>query len=150
MLSKIWVWDPGSGKTYSRSRIQGSKRHRIPDPDPQHSLKGWILIHIRIQWIRIHSSAMYKPAIPISKPCSILFAEAIQVELCTLSAGSPTRTSLAWREPHAARQPPQPPRWVSSCLVSRIFFTRNSTLQRNLNLCIPRKGIAWPPSKFPH
>ncbi len=46
--SKIWVWDPGSEirdprsgiwdpeKTYSRSRIQGSKRHRIPDPDPQH------------------------------------------------------------------------------------------------------------------
>jgi hypothetical protein len=27
--SKIWVWDPGSG-------IQESKRHRIPDPDPQH------------------------------------------------------------------------------------------------------------------
>jgi hypothetical protein len=35
-LSKIWVWDPGSGKSYSGSRIQGSKRHRIPDPDPQH------------------------------------------------------------------------------------------------------------------
>jgi hypothetical protein len=38
MLSKIWVWvgirDPE--KTYSGSRIQGSKRHRIPDPDPQH------------------------------------------------------------------------------------------------------------------
>jgi hypothetical protein len=38
-LSKIWVL--GSGirdpeKTYSVSRIQGSKRHRIPDPDPQH------------------------------------------------------------------------------------------------------------------
>jgi len=34
-LSKIWVWDLGSGiKTYSRSwiRVQGSKRHRIPDP----------------------------------------------------------------------------------------------------------------------
>ncbi len=45
-LSKIWVWDPGFGirdlgseirdpvKTYSGSRIrvQGSKRHRIPDP----------------------------------------------------------------------------------------------------------------------
>ncbi len=35
-LSKIWVWDPGSEirdpeKTYSGSRIQGSKRHRIPD-----------------------------------------------------------------------------------------------------------------------
>jgi hypothetical protein len=30
--------DPGSGKTYSESRIQvqGSKRHRIPDPDSQH------------------------------------------------------------------------------------------------------------------
>jgi hypothetical protein len=26
-LSKIWVWDPGSS---------GQKKHRIPDPDPQH------------------------------------------------------------------------------------------------------------------
>jgi len=37
MFSNIWVWDPGSEirdpeKTYSGSRIQGSKRHRIPDP----------------------------------------------------------------------------------------------------------------------
>jgi hypothetical protein len=44
-LSKIWVWDPGSEirdpeKTYSVSRIQGSKRHRIPDPDPQHCFKA--------------------------------------------------------------------------------------------------------------
>ncbi len=43
-LSKIWVRDPGSKirdpeKTYSGSRIQGSKRHRIPDPDPQHCLE---------------------------------------------------------------------------------------------------------------
>jgi hypothetical protein len=39
-LSKIWIWDPGSEiwdpeKNYSRSRIQRSKRHRIPDPDLQ-------------------------------------------------------------------------------------------------------------------
>ncbi len=36
-LSKIYrfgIRDPV--KTYSGSRIQGSKRHRIPDPDPQH------------------------------------------------------------------------------------------------------------------
>jgi hypothetical protein len=51
-LSKIWVWDPGSEirdpgseirdpeKTYSGSRIQGSKRHWIPDPDPQHCFLG--------------------------------------------------------------------------------------------------------------
>jgi hypothetical protein len=43
-LSKIWVWDPGSEirdpeKTYSGSRIQGSKRHRIPDPE--HCMRGW-------------------------------------------------------------------------------------------------------------
>jgi hypothetical protein len=44
-LSKIWVWDPGSEiwdpesgirvrdpEKTSRSRIQGSKRHRFPDP----------------------------------------------------------------------------------------------------------------------
>jgi hypothetical protein len=47
-LSKIWIWDPRSGirdpeKTYSGSRIQGSKRHRIPDPDPQHWIKGNVL-----------------------------------------------------------------------------------------------------------
>jgi hypothetical protein len=43
-LSKIWIWDPGSEirdpeKTYSGSRFQGSKRQRVPDPDPQHWLK---------------------------------------------------------------------------------------------------------------
>jgi hypothetical protein len=43
-LSRIWVRDPGSEiqdpeKTYSGSRIQGLKRHRIPDPDPQHCLE---------------------------------------------------------------------------------------------------------------
>jgi hypothetical protein len=36
-LSKIWVWDPGSEIREKPipdpvSRIQGSKRHRIPDP----------------------------------------------------------------------------------------------------------------------
>jgi hypothetical protein len=39
MLSNIWVWDPESGKKPipdPGSQIQGSKRHRIPDPDPQH------------------------------------------------------------------------------------------------------------------
>jgi hypothetical protein len=40
-LSKIFVWYPGSEirdpeKTYSGSRIQESKRHRILDPHPQH------------------------------------------------------------------------------------------------------------------
>jgi hypothetical protein len=33
-LSKIWIWDPGSGKNLFR--IPRPKRHRIPDPDPQH------------------------------------------------------------------------------------------------------------------
>jgi hypothetical protein len=44
-LSKIWVWDPGSEirdpekpVPDPRFRIQGSKRHRIPDPDPQHCI----------------------------------------------------------------------------------------------------------------
>jgi hypothetical protein len=33
-------------KTYSGSRIQGSKRHRIPDPDPQHWSEVWIRLRI--------------------------------------------------------------------------------------------------------
>ncbi len=32
-LSEIWVGDPGSRKNCSRIRIQGSKKHRIPNPD---------------------------------------------------------------------------------------------------------------------
>ncbi len=33
-------------KTYSGSRIQGSKRHRILDPDPQHCHKHNLLINL--------------------------------------------------------------------------------------------------------
>ncbi len=33
-------------KTYSGSRIQGSKRHRIPDPDPQHCPKVFQTLHV--------------------------------------------------------------------------------------------------------
>ncbi len=50
MLSNIWVWDPGSGirdpgsgKTYSGSRIQGSKRHRIPDPGSGSATLGAVI-----------------------------------------------------------------------------------------------------------
>ncbi len=50
-LSEIWSGlfipdpDPGSGSRiriliFYPSRIQGSKRHRIPDPDPQHWRNG--------------------------------------------------------------------------------------------------------------
>ncbi len=45
-LSKIWVWDPGSEIRDPEkpipypSRIQGSKRHRIPEPDQQHWVKS--------------------------------------------------------------------------------------------------------------
>ncbi len=61
--SKIWVWDPGSEirdpeKTYSGSRIQGSKRHRIPDPDPQHWKKSYFVAILMVTdeeriWSRI-------------------------------------------------------------------------------------------------
>jgi hypothetical protein len=38
-LTKIWVWDPRSGirkKPIPDPGSKGSKKHRIPDPDPQH------------------------------------------------------------------------------------------------------------------
>jgi hypothetical protein len=40
-LSKIWVWDPGSGKNLFRIPDPGVKKapdpgSQIPDPDPQH------------------------------------------------------------------------------------------------------------------
>jgi hypothetical protein len=53
--SKIWVWDPGSGKTLFR--IQGSKRHRIPDP--QHFIKPSIGAKNRVG-----TGLSYRPARP--------------------------------------------------------------------------------------
>ncbi len=49
--------DMGSGirnpeKTYSGSRIKGSKRHRIPDPDPQHC-------QYRTVQVPVHSQKKY-------------------------------------------------------------------------------------------
>ncbi len=46
-LSKVWVWDPGSGKNLFRipdpgSRGQKGTGSRIPDPDPQH----WFFIFL--------------------------------------------------------------------------------------------------------
>ncbi len=46
-LSKVWVWDPGirdPGSGKNLFRIQGLKRHRIPDPDPQHCCFLYIMI----------------------------------------------------------------------------------------------------------
>jgi hypothetical protein len=34
-------------KTYSGSRIQGPKRHRIPDPDPQHCLPHYEKLELK-------------------------------------------------------------------------------------------------------
>jgi hypothetical protein len=41
IVTKIWVWDPDprSGKNLFRIPDPGVKRHRIPDPDPQHCFK---------------------------------------------------------------------------------------------------------------
>ncbi len=61
MLSKIWVWDPGSeirDPEKSLSPIQGSKRHRIqdPGPDPQHCLKFWLASLKQYCWWLVASS----------------------------------------------------------------------------------------------
>ncbi len=51
-FSNMWVWDPGSGINKKpipnpEPRIQGSKRHRILDPDPQHWVLVWAVLRIR-------------------------------------------------------------------------------------------------------
>jgi hypothetical protein len=49
-LSKIWVWDPGSGKKPipdPGSRIKGSKRPRFPDLEPQHWLYTVLMCLLR-------------------------------------------------------------------------------------------------------
>jgi hypothetical protein len=49
-LSKVWVCDPRSGIRKKLipdpgSRIQGSKRHRIPDPDPRPVMQSLCMAH---------------------------------------------------------------------------------------------------------
>ncbi len=45
-------------KTYSGSRIQGSKRHRIPDPDPQHWRNRNYFLRFRFRfWFRLLTSS---------------------------------------------------------------------------------------------
>ncbi len=60
------IRDPGSEirdpeKTYSGSRIQGSKRHRIPDPDPQHWEAGTVFMHDE-QLLRVVGKAYLRGA----------------------------------------------------------------------------------------
>jgi hypothetical protein len=64
-LSNIWVWDPRSGirkkrTGYSGSRIQGSKRYRIPDP--QH----WAEIPTLEQAVAMTRSNSLKKSAPFS------------------------------------------------------------------------------------
>ena len=37
----LGIRDPDKTYSESRIRVQGSKRHRIPDPDPQHWYQCW-------------------------------------------------------------------------------------------------------------
>ncbi len=65
-LSKIWVWDSRSGirdpeKTYSRSRIQRSKRHQFPDPDPQHWTIGTYSTAVDSRWRQIAQQLQLQP-----------------------------------------------------------------------------------------
>jgi hypothetical protein len=52
MLSKIWVWDPGSGKNLFR--IPGSKRHRIPDPG-----SGSATLYLRDHYFLCDDAGLY-------------------------------------------------------------------------------------------
>jgi hypothetical protein len=79
MLSKIWVWNPGSEirdpeKTYSGSRIQGSKRHRIPDPQ-----------HCEILYLLVVCPMRLCPLLAEDKPPDVLhqrFAKTWVLRIC--------------------------------------------------------------------
>ncbi len=64
-LSKIWVWDPGSGKILSRIPSQGSKRHRIPDP--QHCQGPILLLRNHTKETLIRSTLKVQCSFPDKK-----------------------------------------------------------------------------------
>jgi hypothetical protein len=60
-IRKKPIPDPESrGQKGTGSRIQGSKRHRIPDPDPQHCLKP-----IKVSYDHMYNCA--RPALCVGK-----------------------------------------------------------------------------------
>jgi hypothetical protein len=95
MLSNIWIWDPGSEirdpgseirdprsgirdpgseirdpeKTYSGSRIQGSKKHRIPDPGSATLLR-----------IRIRGSVNFNYRPGLGPTCTVHLTNILQVK----------------------------------------------------------------------
>jgi hypothetical protein len=79
-LQKIWGWDPGSGIRDPEENLfripdpgPGSKRHWIPDPDPQHCLKATdekSRIRIRKSVVRIHGSGSVPKCHPVPQHCS--------------------------------------------------------------------------------
>jgi hypothetical protein len=73
---RIRVVHPGSGSgffTHSGSRLQGSKRHRIPDPDPQHCLPNCFTgIQYRVSVERDHErNFMANNLCAIFTPCNL-------------------------------------------------------------------------------
>ncbi len=104
-LSKVWIRDPE--KTNSGSRIQGSKRHRILDPDPQHC--SWICIWIKLTkslWIRIHNTdypASYRYLLGWYSVSSIFSVGSISPTICdnsfsvvTVPNGSVSPCNCRW------------------------------------------------------
>jgi hypothetical protein len=82
MVSKLWkIWsglfipDPGSVcwlSTHRGSRIQGSKRHRIPDPDRQHWIGHKTSVHSLDHKIRIQLSTMMRKLSDQILLCSLI------------------------------------------------------------------------------
>jgi hypothetical protein len=81
------IRDPGSGKTYSGSRIQGSKSNqsRIPDPDPQHCLifrkmGEFLLFAWRLRVVHDRSSFKQPVLVPTRKEIHLLLVESLFME----------------------------------------------------------------------
>jgi hypothetical protein len=89
----MFIPDPGSGcwlSTHSGSRIQGSKRHRIPDPDPQHCRQDTIFHNIFFSNPRagganfLHSSECL-PYVPFL-PYRVSFKSSVTITVPTYEA----------------------------------------------------------------
>jgi hypothetical protein len=104
-LSEIWsglyISDPNLFN-HPRSRIQGSKRHRIPDPDPQHQSLNVATLCVCVYWfpsppahvVRCKSVALGVPK--MLRYCPPTCASHLAALLCTLTSPS---QALVWKHP---------------------------------------------------
>jgi hypothetical protein len=133
----IRVVHPGSGSllfTHPGSRIQGSKRHRIPDPDPQHCI---ILLSVRLNVLLSSRLSLYISPLCLSLQVHLFLSACLYRYISSSLPVSPS-TSLPFYLSLLVHL------FLSACLSLYISSSLPVPLCPSLPLCLSLHYITYP------